>query len=143
MSQLQQLHEQDFNLWLERMAIAIKTRDISNMDWDGLLEEIEDMGASQKRALDSYIQRLVEHILKLRYWHSEREYNYKGCEREVVNFRNRIKRILKKNPSLKNYIVQEYQELYQDAISSMNREFDIPSDSFIALEQIMEDQYFG
>ena len=67
------------------------------MDWDCLLEEIEDMGASPKRALDSYLQRLIEHILKLKYWEPEQEYNYKGWRREVVNFRNRIKRILKKN----------------------------------------------
>ena len=38
------------------------------MDWDGLLEEIEDMTASQKRALRSYTKRLIEHILKLKYW---------------------------------------------------------------------------
>ncbi len=40
------------------MAIAIKNRDVSKMDWDNLLEEIEDMGASQKRALRSYLNRL-------------------------------------------------------------------------------------
>jgi hypothetical protein len=53
------------------MKIKIQNRDIDAMDWDNLLDEIDDMGASQKRALDSYIQRLIEHILKLKYWHSE------------------------------------------------------------------------
>ena len=65
---IKKLHDRDFNLWIKQMAIAIKNRDIENMDWDGLLEEIEDMGASQKRALDSYLQRLIEHIFQLRYW---------------------------------------------------------------------------
>ncbi|MDJ0690256.1 MAG: hypothetical protein QNJ41_17325 [Xenococcaceae cyanobacterium MO_188.B32] len=30
---------------------------------------IEDMGASPKRALDTYLQRSIEQIFKLRYWY--------------------------------------------------------------------------
>ncbi|MBW4534916.1 MAG: DUF29 domain-containing protein [Pleurocapsa minor HA4230-MV1] len=61
---MNQLYKQDFNLWLKEIAIAIKNRDVSNMDWDNLLEEIEDIGASQKRALRSYLNRLIEHIFQ-------------------------------------------------------------------------------
>ena len=67
-SNLKQLHESDFNLWVERIKEAIQNRDFENMDWDNLLDEIDDMGKSEKRALDSYMQRLIEHILKLKYW---------------------------------------------------------------------------
>lgn len=45
-----QLYQQDYNLWLEEMAIAIKEKAFDAMDWDNLLEEIEDMEASQTRA---------------------------------------------------------------------------------------------
>ena len=62
MADLQKLHETDFNLWTEAVKKAISKRDFSNMNWDNLIEEIEDMGASQKRALRSYTQRLIEHI---------------------------------------------------------------------------------
>ena len=74
MKQLKQLHNEDLNLWLEEIATAIKNRDFHNMDWDGLLEEIEDMTASQKRALRSYTKRLIEHILKLKYWRATPRY---------------------------------------------------------------------
>ncbi|MEM9274557.1 MAG: DUF29 domain-containing protein [Cyanobacteria bacterium P01_F01_bin.143] len=87
------------------------------MDWDNLLDEIDDMGKSEKRSLDSYLQRLIEHILRLRYWHKEKQRCRNGCMREVTNFRNRIERILKKNPSLNNYLKTEYPDIYQDAIS--------------------------
>ena len=63
---LKQLHDSDFNLWIEEIKIKIQNRDFQDMDWESLLDEIEDMGASQKRALDSYMQRLIEHILKLK-----------------------------------------------------------------------------
>ena len=50
MSNLEQLHEQDLNLWLEKVTQKIKNRDFTDMDWNNLVEEIEDMGASQTRA---------------------------------------------------------------------------------------------
>jgi hypothetical protein len=113
------------------------------MDWDNLLDEIEDMGASQKRALDSYTMRLVEHILKLKYWHSELSHNRRGWMVEVTNFRTSINRILKKNPSLKNYLAEEYEEIFAAAIRAMKLLFEIPEKSFVELEQIMQENYFG
>ena len=112
MQQLQKLYKKDFNLWLEQTVIAIKNRDFINMDWDSLLEEIEDMGASQKRALRSYTKRLIDHVLKLRYWDSEKEYNAKGWRTEIINFRDEIKEILQESPSLKNYLEENYKTWY-------------------------------
>lgn len=40
-----------------------------------LIEEIEDMGALKKRSLKSYLEKLIEHLLKLKYWESEYEQN--------------------------------------------------------------------
>lgn len=143
MINLKQLHDRDFNLWIENTKEAIQNRDFENMDWDNLLDEIDDMGRSEKRSLDSYMQRLIEHILKLKYWDSEVAKCRKGWQQEVVNFRNRINRILKKNPSLKNYLKSEYFDIYQDAIATMVFDFEIPEDGFVEVEQIMKDDYFG
>ena len=143
MVNLSQLHDRDFNLWIEKTKEAIQNRDFENMDWDNLLDEIDDMGKSEKRSLDSYMQRLIEHIFKLKYWDSEVERCRRGWQQEVVNFRNRIKRILKKNPSLNNYLKFEYSDIYQDAIATMVFDFEIPEDDFVEIEQIMQDNYFG
>ncbi|MEM9272085.1 MAG: DUF29 domain-containing protein [Cyanobacteria bacterium P01_F01_bin.143] len=116
---LKQLHDSDFNLWIEEIKVKIQNRDFQDMDWDGLLDEIEDMGASQKRALDSYMQRLIEHILKLKYWRSEVARCRNGWMAEVSNFRSRINRILKKNPSLKNYLASEYSDIFYDSTKAM------------------------
>ena len=142
-SNLKQLHESDFNLWVEQIKEAIQNRDFENMDWDNLLDEIDDIGKSEKRALDSYMQRLIEHILKLKYWDVERERCRKGWMQEVTNFRNRINRILKKNPSLNSYLKAEYSDIYQDAIATMSFDFDIPEDNFVEVEKIMGNDYFG
>ncbi|MEL6441479.1 MAG: DUF29 domain-containing protein [Cyanobacteria bacterium J06621_8] len=142
-SNLKQLHENDFNLWIEEVKVKIQNRDFKDMDWESLIEEIDDMGASQKRALDSYMQRLIEHILKLKYWHSELPRCRNGWMAEVSNFRSRINRILKKNPSLKRYLASEYSDIYQDAIKAMRLLFKISENDFLDLEVIMKDDYFG
>ena len=143
MSELKQLYDRDFNLWIEQIAISIQDRDINNMDWDNLLEEVEDMGKSEKRSLESYLERLIEHILKLKYWDLERSRNHKHWQAEVINFRNRIKRLLKRSPSLKNYMQEIYAEIYDDAVASRQVEFDIPEGNFIELDKIMQQDYFG
>jgi len=140
---IQQLHDRDFNLWIEEIAIAVKNKDVEKMDWDNLLEEIEDMGKSEKRSLESYLERLIEHILKLKYWDSERDRNYKHWQVEVINFRNRISRLLDRSPSLKNYMQEIYPRVFQDAVMAQQIEFDIPTDSFIELEKILERNYFA
>ena len=137
------LYDRDFNLWIKKTVTALKNKNMETVDWDNLIEEIEDMGRSQKNALESYLQRLIEQILKLRYWEQEKARCYRGWRSEVVNFRNRIKRILKKNPSLKNYLNEQHPEIYQDAIATMSQQFDIPSEKMIESEKILEDNYFG
>ncbi|MEL7008422.1 MAG: DUF29 domain-containing protein [Cyanobacteria bacterium J06588_4] len=99
--------------------------------------------ALRVRSLDSYLQRLIEHVLKLQYWTEEKERCQKGWIRAIVNFRTRIKRILKKNPSLKNYLVEEYSDIFQDAVTVVSCDFDVPEGSFIQLQQIMSEDYSG
>ena len=143
MSKLKKLYNSDLNLWREQTAIAIQDKDIESLDWDGLLEEIEAMGASEKRALRSYTRRLIEHILKIKYWQLEQKYNKKHWEKEVINFRYEINQILKESPSLKNYFQQNYQDWYFNSVKAMKREFDIPNDNFVSSEIIMNEDYFG
>ena len=141
--ELKQLYNRDFNLWVEHIKTALSNQDVKNMDWENLLDEVDDMGKSEKRSLESYLERLIEHILKLKYWKSEYERNHKHWQVEVNNFRNRIKRLLRRSPSLKKYMKDVYAEVYQDAVSSWQIEFDIPENSFVDSDVILQKDYFG
>ena len=143
MEELKELYDRDFNLWVQETKLKIQNRDFENMDWDNLLDEIDDMGKSEKRSLERYLQRLIEHILKLQYWESEKERNYKHWQSEVINFRNLIKRLLKRNPSFNRYMEDVYQELFENAIARLKVEFEIPPNSFVELKTMMSDDYFG
>ena len=92
------------------------------MDWDNLLDEINDMGKSDKRAISlcglsvrSYTQRLIEHIFKIKYWSSERDRALNDCKIEVINFRTQIANILEDSPSLKNYLADNYRKWYEQS----------------------------
>ena len=145
MVDLQQLHETDFNLWTEAVKKAIANRDFPNMDWDNLIEEIEDMGASQKRALRSYTQRLIEHVFKIQYWKSERKRNLNDWKSEIINFRTEIQNILEDSPSLKNYLAENYLTWYQKSVQKYQKDnlFQVSEHSPIELEQILANGYFG
>jgi hypothetical protein len=58
------LYEQDFNLWLEETVNLLKTRQLSLIDYDNLIEEIESMGISHRHALESNLIRVLMHLLK-------------------------------------------------------------------------------
>jgi hypothetical protein len=139
----QQLYDRDFNLWAEEQASALRARQFSSLDYDRLIEEIEDMSKSEKRSLETYLERLIEHILKLKYWKSEYKYNCRHWQAEVNNFRNRIQRLLKRSPSLNSYLANIYQDIYQDALESCSLEFDIKNDKLIPLEKMLDKSFFG
>ena len=135
------IYEKDFNLWVQEQANALKARQFTRLDYENLIEEIEDMSKSEKRSLESYLERLIEHILKLKYWKSEYEYNQKHWQVEVKNFRNRLKRLLKRSPSLKNHLIEIYPEIYQDAVDTWRIEFEIPDHDPISLTEILPTDY--
>lgn len=140
---VKELYDRDFNLWIEEIKKAIQNQDFKNMDWDNLLDEIDDMGKSEKRALESYLEQLIAYVLKLRYWESQKNNNHKHWKVEVINFRSRISRLLKRNPSFNRYMTEVYPGIFADAVKSWQVEFDIPNDSYIELEQILAENYFG
>jgi len=61
-------YETDYNQWLKETVKQLQERNFEQVDWDNLIEEIESMGKSDRRALMSLLTRLIEHLLKLAYW---------------------------------------------------------------------------
>jgi len=71
-----QLYQGDFALWLDEQAQALKERHAAALDWDNLAEEIEGLARSDRRALNSYLESALLHMLELAYWDAERERNH-------------------------------------------------------------------
>ena len=137
------LYEQDYNLWQEKEIAALKNRDINQLDWENLIIEISEVGKSQKRALKNYTQRLIEHLLKIKYWYSEQERNRDHWIIQVSNFRDNIIDILEDSPSLKNYLQENYDDWYGKSVKRVSRVFTVPKNDKIVLSELLSEEYFG
>ncbi|MBD2691227.1 DUF29 domain-containing protein [Anabaena catenula FACHB-362] len=102
----QTLYDQDYYLWLRTTINQLRTGQFSAVDLENLLEELETMGRSQKRIIKNLLINLLLHLLKLKYWDSERERNQGHWKGEIRTFRREIKDELKDSPSLKPYILE-------------------------------------
>lgn len=56
------LYETDFYGWTQRQADTLRNRNMDELDFDNLIEEIESMGRSEKRELESRIELLLMHL---------------------------------------------------------------------------------
>ena len=140
------LYDRDFQLWLEETLAQLHRGEFDAVDWDNLLEELEDMGKSDRRAIESLLTRLLEHLLKLSYWESERINNQRGWKGEIRNFRIQIKRLLKESPSLKPYLESVFEDCYTDArniiIDTTGLEESVfPLKSMATLEEVLDENW--
>lgn len=135
-------YEEDYYLWIQAMIEKLRNKDYLDIDWDNLIEEIDDMGKSQKRAIESLLLRLTEHLLKLKYWEAEKERNQKHWQSEVVNFRVLLSKRLKDSPSLKAKLPEIYDEILPDSRRSMSKLFELPEKIDLSLSQVMDEDWF-
>ena len=136
------LYETDYNQWVNETVQQLRERKFDGVDWDNLIEEIEDMGKSQKRALESFLTRLLEHLLKLSYWQSEKERNSNHWKSEIVNFRYQIHKRLKESPSLRPELESIYAEIFPVATKSVSQLFPLEKDAYISLEKTLDNDWF-
>ncbi len=140
------LYDTDYQLWLDQTVAQLKAKDFSNLDLENLIEEIESLGRSQKHAVSRYLMRLCEHLLKIKYWKSEREMCLRGWKLEVRNFRLQIQEELGASPSLKSFLndvfVKQYKngrKLFLDA-SDLSGKL-IPEEPEFVLEQALDEDW--
>ena len=79
------LYEADFLAWTESQAEALRTRQIGALDWVNLLEEVESMGASQRRELKNRMRILLMHLIKW-HWQPERRGSSWGSSIDVQRY---------------------------------------------------------
>jgi hypothetical protein len=140
------LYETDYNLWVLETVQKLQSRELDDLDWNNLIEEVLGLSRSDKRKLESLLIRLIEHLLKLGHWQSEIIYSYNHWRREIRNFRKQINRELKASPSLKNYLVQIFEDSYQDAKELLADDSGLPIDTFpkepiATLEQVLDEDW--
>jgi hypothetical protein len=147
LSKLKQLYETDYNQWLEKMVEQLQARNYETIDWENLIEEVIGLSKSDKRALERLLVRLFEHLLKLGYWESQREYNAAHWQAEITNFRLQILSLLEDSPSLKPFLREILPKCYTNARKIMIKRTALPPitfplKAFATLEEVLDENWF-
>lgn len=136
------LYEVDRDRWINETVYHLREQNFNNIDWDNLIEEIESMSRSDRRALLSLLTRLLEHLLKLSYWETEKTRSGNHWAAEIVNFRAQIQNQLEDSPSLRRQLEIMYDKAYPVAVKSVSKLFSLPDGAKVTLEQSLDDDWF-
>ncbi len=141
-------HDQDFFLWTQQQADALRrlaeTRPNVEIDWDRVIEEIEDLGKEQQHAIVSHFVVALVHLFKLSY--SPDLEPRRHWMVEIAAQRGSLEQRLRSNPSLR----ARSDELLADAWGSGRRQLRlqfgrgaaIPEYCPYTLEQVLDDDWF-
>ncbi|WP_026794772.1 MULTISPECIES: DUF29 domain-containing protein [Planktothrix] len=119
---LKTLYDIDFALWIADTINQLKSRNIENLDWDNLIEEIESLGKRDKRELESRLTTLFEDALKRNYVLLPD--CFRGWEVTINRTQSNLRDILADSPSLRNYLQEIYFNCYQESLGNMQIEYD-------------------
>ena len=114
------LYEQDFDRWARSQVELLRCGDFATLDVEHLIAELEDMGKSSLRELESRLIVLIAHLLKWQYqldslaeqW---KEFEGKSWRKTIIEQRAQLSFLLDKVPSLKSALELARDETYPAA----------------------------
>ncbi|MEM1311607.1 MAG: DUF29 domain-containing protein [Cyanobacteria bacterium P01_C01_bin.70] len=121
------LYDTDFYQWAQTTALALKQGRWQELDIENLVEEIESLGHSEKRALKSQLEVLLMHLLKWAYQPEQRSNSWLTT---LIEQRLRIQDLLTESPSLKPYLQAEQVQCYANARKLAAAETGLALDTF-------------
>lgn len=140
------LYERDVLAWSEREAGYLRRlaggERVNDVDWAHLVEEIEDVGLSELNAVNSHLEQVLVHLLKLRTWPESPSARHWRVE--IVAFqRNAARRFA---PSMRQRI--DLDRLYRDAADQLEAgqvrgdpALGLPAGCPFTLDQLLTDRW--
>jgi len=141
-----QLYETDYHLWVLETVKQLQNGDFEAVDWENLIDEVSDLSRRDQQKLRSLLKRLVEHLLKLKYWQAQVNDNQAHWKTEILNFRQQLQDILEDSPSLKPYLKEVYPQCYQKGRKLASTASQLPIETFpeepiAPLDQVLDENW--
>jgi hypothetical protein len=113
------LYERDIVSWSEQQAVLLRRvargERVNGVDWEHVVEEIEDLGLAQITAVGSYLRLMMVHLLKLTAWPEHTAARH--WREEIAAFQaSAVQRFV---PSMRQRI--DVDSLYGQAIKQLRR----------------------
>ena len=133
----------DFNLWAQQTAKLLREHRWQEVDLEHLIEEIEDLGKSERRGIASQLTRLLLHLLKWQYQPQRRSDSWLDS---ITDARLQIELAVKDSPSLKAYASEQLEKSYQKAHQSAAKQIGLllstfPEECSYSLENVLNEDW--
>jgi len=120
-------YEKDFYSWTYEQAELLRKGRFNELDVANLIEEIETMGRSEKRELESRLTILLLHLLKWQYQEVRRG---RSWQLSIDEQRIQFTKTLKYNPGLKSVLNDLLKDAYKLAVIKAAKETKISKSIF-------------
>jgi Domain of unknown function DUF29 len=133
----------DFNMWVNQTTVLLQKRRWQDIDVERLIEEIQDLGKSEQRAIASQLTRLLMHLLKWQYQPQRRSDSWLDS---ITDARTQIELAIADSPSLKSYPAVQLKENYNRARRQAAKQTGIqesvfPEDCPYPLERVLDEDW--
>ncbi|MCR9124400.1 MAG: DUF29 domain-containing protein [Phyllobacteriaceae bacterium] len=136
-------YDADYYGWSMDQAAAVRAGRFDLLDRENLAEEIESLGKSEKREIESRLVLVLLHLLK---WQFQPEKRKGGWEVSIRVQRKDLNKLLGENPSLKRYPVEIQADSYVKAKLDAEKETGIAYEAFpdacpYTIEQVRDETF--
>ncbi len=152
MNDSSQLYEQDYARWAQKQIELLRSGRFSDIDIEHLVEELRDMGKSERDELENRLTILLAHLLKWQFQYQQlserwKEFDGRSWRYTIIEQRDRIARRLRKSPGLKSKLDMILPEAYADAMVLAVKETGLPEQTFpphcpYTQEDILDNDYY-
>ena len=115
------LYECDFYEWTQETVSKLRARDFDNLDLENVIEEIESLGRSEKKELQSRLKTLLEHLTKRLYINLPSYFG--GWENTIRTQRSELELLLMASPSLKSVWGESFDIAWRLALKDVRGEY--------------------
>jgi len=138
------LYETDYLQWIETTIDRLRSRNYDDVDWDNLIEELEDMGKRDRRSLKNNLVVILLHLLKWQFQPDNRTGSWGGS---IAEHRRRVLQLLDDSPSLKPDVDRVLVQCYDSARKQAHLETDLPLNLFPSIcpytaVEVLDDEFF-
>jgi len=152
MNQQAEVYEQDIDAWIDEQVRLLKEGRVHEIDVAHLIEELQDMGKSNRRELESRLIILIAHLLK---WELQleslsgqlKQFEGKSWRNTILEQRTQMLFLLRKVPSLKPVLQDAIDETYPEARRLAVKETGLEPELFAdhcpyTPEQLLDEDFF-
>lgn len=145
-------YERDFAAWIQQHINLLKQGKVNEIDVEHLILELEDMGKSHLRELESRLIVLIAHLLKWQFQLQQltekwQEFEGKSWRKTIIEQRLHIRKLLENMPSLKARVQDVVKTAYPYAVELATDETGLPKSTFpnvcpYTFEQLLDKTFY-